>query len=164
MAGFMEALARAAEEKLTLRPPRIKKRDCHPELERIVACRKTALEQDDEDEAKRLIRLLQRRAGRIRTEEQMNLFQDWEWDSVNYYKRGFVAEFIKLQNERGKLVNDRMRPDMFADYFEKVQWARNHEIDQQQQEDLAPIYDTEADVTQYHFKKEELDKDMSIFK
>ena len=33
-------------------------------------------------------------------------------------------------------MNDRMRPDTFADYFEKVQWARNHEIDQQKQEDL----------------------------
>ena len=67
MAGFTEALARAAEEKLTLRPPRIKKRDCHPELERILACRKVALEQDDEDEAKRLTKLLRRRARRIRT-------------------------------------------------------------------------------------------------
>ena len=35
MTGFMEALARATEEKLTLRPPRVKKRGCHPELERI---------------------------------------------------------------------------------------------------------------------------------
>ena len=146
MAGSMEALARAAEEKLTLRPPRIKKRDCHPELERLVACRKIALEQDDGDEVKRLIKLLRRRARRIRTEEQMNKFQDWEWGPVKYYKRGFVAKFTNLQNERGKRVNDRMRPDTFADYFEKVQWARNHEIDQQQQEDLAPICDTEADV------------------
>ena len=45
MTGFVEALARAAEEKRTLRPPRVKKKDCHPELERIVACRKIALEQ-----------------------------------------------------------------------------------------------------------------------
>ena len=63
----METLARAAEEKLSFRPPRIKKRDCHPELERILACRKVALEQDDEDEAKRLTKLLRRRARRIRT-------------------------------------------------------------------------------------------------
>ena len=62
MAGFMEALANAAEEKLTLKPPRIKKKGCHPELERIVACRKIALEQDDEEEVKRLTRLLKRRA------------------------------------------------------------------------------------------------------
>ena len=78
----------------------------------------------------------------------MSKFQDWGWDPVKYYKRGFVAKLITLQNERGKLANDRMRPDTFADYSGKAQWARNHEIDQQQQEGLAPIYDTEADVTQ----------------
>ena len=86
MAGFMEVLARAAEEKLTLRPPRIKKRDCRPELESIVACRKTALvEQDDEDEVKRLTKLFERRARRIRTEEQMKKVQDWEWNPVKYH-------------------------------------------------------------------------------
>ena len=55
-----------------------------------------------------------------------------------------------------------MRPDTFADYFEKVQWARNNEIDQQRQEDpdVAPIYETEADVKQESFTKEELDKAM----
>ena len=40
MESFMRTLARAAEEKLTLKPPRVRKRDCHPELERLVACRK----------------------------------------------------------------------------------------------------------------------------
>ena len=73
---------------------------------------------------------------------------------MKYYKRGFVAKFTNLQNERGKLVNDRMRPDTFADYFGRVQWARNHKIDQQQQQYPAPIYDTEAEVKQYHFTKE----------
>ena len=47
MEGFLRILAMAAEEKLTLKSPSIKKRDCHPELERLVACRKIALEQDD---------------------------------------------------------------------------------------------------------------------
>ena len=125
-------------------------------MERIVACRKIALEQDDEDEVKRLTKLFKRRARRIRTEEQTNKFQDWEWYPVKYYKRGCVAKSINLKNERGKLVSDRMRPDTFADYFEKVQWARNHEIDPQRQEYLAPIYDTEADATHHHFTKEEL--------
>ena len=50
MEGFMRTLATAAEEKLTLRPPRIKKKDCHPELERLVACRKIAVERDDGEE------------------------------------------------------------------------------------------------------------------
>ena len=53
-----------------------------------------------------------------------------------------------------------MRPDTFAYYFEKVQWARNNDIDQQRQEtpDLEPIYDTEADVKQDSFTKEELNE------
>ena len=97
----MEALARAAEEKLTFSQPRVNKRDCNPELERIVACRKIALEQDDEQEVKRLTELLKRRTRRIRTEEQMNKSQDWEWDPVKSYKKRFVAKFTNLQNEKG---------------------------------------------------------------
>ena len=59
-----------------------------------------------------------------------------------------------------------MRPDTFADYFEKVQWARNEQIDQQRQEapDPEPIYDTEAEVKQYSFTKEELNETISILK
>ena len=68
-----------------------------------------------------------------------------------------------MKNERGELVNDRMRPDTFADYFEKVQWARGEQIDQQRQEtpDTEPIYDTEADVKQEPFTKEELNDAIS---
>ena len=59
-----------------------------------------------------------------------------------------------------------MRPDTFADYFEKVQWARNDFIDQQRQEapDLEPIYDTEAEVKQDSFTKEELNEAISRLK
>ena len=64
----MRVLAMAAEEKLTPKHPRMKKKDCHPELERLVACRKTALEQDDEEEVKRITRLFKRRARTIRAE------------------------------------------------------------------------------------------------
>ena len=53
MESFMRTLARAAEEQLTLKPQRVRKRGCHPELER----RKIALEQDDEEEVKRITRL-----------------------------------------------------------------------------------------------------------
>ena len=40
MESVMRTLARAAEEKLTLKTPRVRKRDCHPELEKLVECRK----------------------------------------------------------------------------------------------------------------------------
>ena len=73
-------------------------------------------------------------------------------------KKGYVAKFTNLKNERGELVNDRMRPGTFADYFEKVQRARNDYIDQQRQEapDLEPTYDTGAEVKQDSFTKEAL--------
>ena len=45
---------------------------------------KIALEQDDEEEVKRLTRLLKRRARKIRTEEQIGKFKDWEWDPIKY--------------------------------------------------------------------------------
>ena len=93
------------------------------------------MDQDGEEEIKRLTRLPERRARKIRTEGQINQFRDWEWDPKEYFQKGYIAKFTNLRNERGELVNDRMRPDTFAYYFEKVQWARNHEIDQQRQED-----------------------------
>ena len=83
----MRTLARAAEEKLTLQPPIVRKRDCHPELERLVACRKIALEQDDEEEVKRITRLLKKRASKIRTEQQANKFKDRGWDPIKYCKK-----------------------------------------------------------------------------
>ena len=87
MAGFMEVCAKAAEEKLTLKPPRVKKRDCHPELKRIVADRRIALQQDNGEEVIRLTKLLKRRARRIRVEEQMNKFQNSEWDPIRFCKK-----------------------------------------------------------------------------
>ena len=162
----MRTLARAAEEKLTLKPPRVRKRDCHPELERLVACRKIALEQDDEEEVKRITKQLKKRARQIRTEEQINKFKDWGWDPIKYFKKRYVAKFLNLKNERGELVNDRMRPDTCADYLEKVQWTRNDYIDQQRQEapDLELIYDTETEVKQDSFTKEELNEAISRLK
>ena len=163
MAGFMKALAKAAKEKLTPKPPRAKKRDCHPELKRLVACGKIALEQDDEEEVKRSTELPKRRARIIRTEEQMNKFQGWEWDLVKYYKWG-CAKMHEFTDRWGRTVNDRMGPETCANYFENVQWAQNLEIDQQEHEEPVPMYDTEAEVNQSQFTREELDKAIATSK
>ena len=82
----MRILAMAAEEKLMLKPPSIKKKDCHPELEGLVACGKIALEQDDEEEVNRITRLHKRRARKIRPEE-INKFKEIEWDPVKYFRK-----------------------------------------------------------------------------
>ena len=68
----MRTLARAAEEKLPLKPPAMRKRDCHPELERLVACRTIALAQDDEEKVKGPTRLLKKRARQMRAEKQIS--------------------------------------------------------------------------------------------
>ena len=59
-----------------------------------------------------------------------------------------------------------MRPDTFADYLGKVQWARNNDIDQQRQEapDVEPICETDAEVKQDSFTKEELNEAISRLK
>ena len=59
-----------------------------------------------------------------------------------------------------------MRPDTFADSIEKTKWARNDDIDQRRQEapDLESIYDTEAEVKQDPFTKEELNEAISRLK
>ena len=51
--------------------------------------------------------------------------------SYQVFQEGYVAKFTNLKSE---LVSDRVRPDTFADYFEKSQLARNDDIDQQRQE------------------------------
>ena len=60
MESFMRTLAAAAEEKLTLKPKRERKRDCHPELERIIHERGTALRSNNKDEVIRVPRLLKK--------------------------------------------------------------------------------------------------------
>eukprot|EP00972_Heterocapsa_arctica_P033803 4974969-Heterocapsa_arctica.AAC.1 len=35
------------------------------------------------------------------------------------YKKGFVPKHTKLKNLQGHLVNDRQRPDTFAEYYAK---------------------------------------------
>ena len=36
---------------------------------------------------------------------------------------GFVPGHTKLRNQRGEIVNDRLRADVFANYYEEVLWA-----------------------------------------
>ena len=36
---------------------------------------------------------------------------------------GFVPGHTKLRNQRGEIVNDRLRADTFAKYYEEVHWA-----------------------------------------
>ena len=80
MEGFMKTLAAAAEERLTLKPKRERKRDCHPELERIIRDRDAALQANNKDEVVRITKLLKRRARKLRMDDQIQKFKDADWD------------------------------------------------------------------------------------
>ena len=125
----MRTLAAAAEERLTLKPKGERKRDCHPELERIMHERDAALRANNKDEVIRTTRLLKRRAGKIRADGQIQKFKEADRDPVKWQKKGYTPNHTNLIDEQGKAVNDRMRPDTFADYFEKVQCAPNEGLD-----------------------------------
>ena len=70
-------------------------------LERLVAFRKIAVEQDDEEEVQIITKRHKQRARKIRPEEQVNKFKEMEWDPVKYFKKGYIAKFTNLKNERG---------------------------------------------------------------
>ena len=80
-----------------------------------------------------------------------------------WQKKGYTPDHTNLINEHGNVVNDRMRPDTFADYFKQIQWAPNEdldlelEVDRQLFEPEEPIHDTQAEVRQDSFTREELD-------
>eukprot|EP00972_Heterocapsa_arctica_P066132 9756618-Heterocapsa_arctica.AAC.1 len=49
-------------------------------------------------------------------------FVEDKWDPIKLYKKGYIPKHTKLNNLQGQLVNDRQRPDTFAELYEKVQW------------------------------------------
>ena len=81
-----------------------------------------------------------------------------------------MPKFTNLRDDRGKLVNDRMRPNTFADFFERTQWAKNLDLEEELEQQIAqginqaPIYETEAEVKQESFTREELDRAISRLK
>ena len=92
----MKTLAAAAEGKLTLKPKREKKRDCHPELERIVHERDAALQANNKDEVVRITKLLKRRPRKIRTDGQIQKFKEAGWDPVKWQKKGYTPDHTNL--------------------------------------------------------------------
>ena len=71
---------------------------------------------------------------------------------------GFVPGHTKITNQRGKIVNDRLRADTFAEYYEEVHWARNNnENDPDLEVKQEPIHPTCNDINTDRITIEELD-------
>eukprot|EP00972_Heterocapsa_arctica_P017741 2621904-Heterocapsa_arctica.AAC.1 len=51
-------------------------------------------------------------------------FLEHKWDPIGLYEQGYIPKHTKLKHLAGQIVNDRQRPDTFAEYDEKVQWKK----------------------------------------
>ena len=72
---------------------------------------------------------------------------------------GFIPGHTKLRNQRGKIVNDRLRADTFAEYYEEVHWAPNDtQNDPEHGVKHEPIYTTCNDINTDQITVEELDQ------
>eukprot|EP00972_Heterocapsa_arctica_P055951 8252783-Heterocapsa_arctica.AAC.1 len=96
----MNIISEEANALLTRKPPTTKTNDCEEELAEIIANRQLALIQNN-------------------TEEVEANFQNDKWDPIKMYKKGYIPKHTKLKDLEGQLVNDRKRPDTFAEYDEK---------------------------------------------
>ena len=71
---------------------------------------------------------------------------------------GFIPTHTRITNQRGEIVNDRLRADTFAKYYEEVHWARNNnDNDPEQEVKQEPIYPTCNDINADQISSEELD-------
>eukprot|EP00972_Heterocapsa_arctica_P114843 16444653-Heterocapsa_arctica.AAC.1 len=65
---------------------------------------------------------------------------------------------------QGKLVNDRQRPDTFAEYYEKVQWHNNRATPPEEGIKTTLLFYTPADIDTGDITMLELDDVLRNFK
>ena len=78
-----------------------------------------------EDETKLITKAIKQLAAQKRTKAQLDELYAGNWTSVKSARMGFVPGHTELRNQRGEIVNDRLRADTFAKYYEEVHWAPN---------------------------------------
>eukprot|EP00972_Heterocapsa_arctica_P027242 4004626-Heterocapsa_arctica.AAC.1 len=44
-------------------------------------------------------------------------FVEDRWDPIKLYTKGYIPKHTELKNLNGQLVNERQRPDTFAEYY-----------------------------------------------
>ncbi|MCS5642106.1 MAG: reverse transcriptase family protein, partial [Dehalococcoidia bacterium] len=52
------------------------------------------------------------------------LLNNEDWKEVKQTKKGFMPKYTRLKHENGVVATSEERPDILADYFEKVQWGK----------------------------------------
>ena len=131
----------AARNNLQIKPPRCKRKDCHPEIEAPIDQIFRALQNDGYEAIKDITKLIKKTARRIMVNQQITALKDHAWEPVKYLKKDFVARHTKLRDRLGNLVLDNKRAEAQADY-EQVQWNLNETEEYKQIViDAQPIYE-----------------------
>ena len=145
--NFADAIKKAAIETPNIKPSRGKRQDCDPEMATLIEQRLQALSQHKEDETKLITKAINKLAAQKRTKAQLDEFYAGNWTSVKRARMGFVPGHTKLRNQRGEIVNDRLRADTFAKYYEEVHWAPdNTQNDTDLETKQEPIHSTCNDI------------------
>eukprot|EP00972_Heterocapsa_arctica_P054923 8098955-Heterocapsa_arctica.AAC.1 len=91
-------------------------------------------------------------------------FQNDKWDPIKLYKHKYIPKRTKLKNLDGQLVNDRKRPDTFAEYDEKVQWNNPQISPITEGIKTTALFPTAANVNTNPITSEELEDVIREFK
>jgi len=158
-------MEQAARNNLQLKPPRVRRKDCHPEIKTLIDQRLLALQENDYDSVKDISNLIRKTARRIRVNQQITSLKDYAWEPVKYLKKNFVPRHTKLRDRLGNLVPDNESRETQADYFEKVQWKPNETEEYEHIViDTQPIFEEADSMNTGYITMEELNFAISRLK
>ena len=113
----------------------------------LIEQRLQAVSQHKEDETKLIIKATRKLAAQKRTKAQLDELFAGNLTSVKKAIMGFVPGHTKPRNQRGEIVNDRLRANTFAKYYEEVHWAPdNTQNDTDLETKHEPIHPTCNDI------------------
>ena len=82
-----------------------------------------AVSQRKEEETKLIAKAIKKLVAQKRVKAQLDEIYAGNWTSVKRARVGFVPGHTKPGNQRGEILNDRLRADTFAKCYEEVHWA-----------------------------------------
>ena len=156
-----KALKQAATETLNMKPSKGKRPDCDPEMATLINNRLHAVIAQDEEQIKEITKAIKKMAAQKRAQKQLAEFQDLNWEPVKRMRKGYIPKHTKIRNRRGEIVNDRIRAETFADYYENEHWAINNN-DYQVKRDL--LHETHEDINTQPIDLEELNIAIKLLK
>ena len=120
---LFESLKEAAEEHIQRRVKLDRTFNMSEETKGLWKERQEQKQLGNWDRAKGITRKIRRQMIKEKRENTKRHMEEELWYDIKKAKTGFMPNHTKLSNEKGEVITSDQRPDVLADYFEKVQWA-----------------------------------------